>query len=126
MTYLKQNLKWALVFLAIVALCAALLVVHGMFLPKATYAQIFQDVEFIKTVELTNSEYEFTVSSEDSFNTIRVENGKIGVISASCPDKICVNQGFIDSGMVPIVCLPNKLSIVIKGASDTDAVVGGA
>ena len=48
---------------------------------------------------------------------------------ASCPDKICVDRGWIDNGVIPIVCLPNKLTIEIRGGVDKadqiDAVTGG-
>ena len=33
--------------------------------------------------------------------------------SASCPDGLCVHQGAISDGLLPIVCLPNKVQIQI-------------
>ena len=43
------------------------------------------------------------VDSEDS---VKME-------SASCPDGLCVHQGAISDGLLPIVCLPNKVQIQI-------------
>ena len=44
---------------------------------------------------------------------------------AGCPDQVCVHQGFIADGTVPIVCLPNKLIIEISGGGDRlDAATG--
>ena len=57
---------------------------------------------------------------------MRVEKGKIAVIHANCPDKICVNRGFIENGTFPIVCLPNRLSVYIEESDGgVDAVSGG-
>lgn len=95
----------------------------------AKTAQIIQDGQVIQTIDLQNVKepYEFEITAKNGgHNTIRVENGKIGIIHASCPDKICVKQGFITNGTLPIVCLPNKLSVVVvNGNDELDAVTGG-
>ena len=48
-------------------------------------------------------------------NVIEAEKGRIRVKEAGCPDQVCVEQGWIADGTVPIVCLPNKLIIEING-----------
>ena len=35
---------------------------------------------------------------------IEVKNGKVAVTQSDCPDKICVNTGFIDKGGQTAVC----------------------
>ena len=58
-------------------------------------------------------------------NTILVEQGRIRVIEANCPDQVCVDQGWISNGTVPIVCLPHKLMIQIVGGGEAlDAATG--
>ena len=90
---------------------------------------VIQNGEVIRIVDLQNvpTPYEFEVISPDGgYNTVRVEYGKIGIVHASCPDQICVKQGFIANGVLPVVCLPNRLSVVITDDSnDLDAVTGG-
>ncbi len=129
MENLKQNLKWALVFLLLIIANLFVLFIHRQFFETAKTAQIIQDGEVIRAVDLQNVEepYEFEITAKNGGkNTVRVENGKIGIIHASCPDKICVNQGFITNEVLPIVCLPNKLSIVITDDNnDLDAMTGG-
>ncbi|MCD7905516.1 MAG: NusG domain II-containing protein [Clostridiales bacterium] len=91
---------------------------------EGAVAKIYSDGKLVETVELekVSEGYEFTVECEDGENTVRVEQGKICVISASCPDKVCVNQGWISDGVMPVVCLPNKLVIEIEGAeAEADA-----
>ena len=45
-------------------------------------------------------------------------SGRIRVESADCPDQVCVDQGWISDGTVPVVCLPNRLVIQIEGGGD--------
>lgn len=128
MTELRKNLKWGFVFFSLIIICLLVLPAGKYFKKSAHTANIIQNGEVIRTVNLDITEpYEFEVISEDGgHNTIRVENGRIGIINADCPDKICVKQGFIDNGALPIVCLPHKLSVVITdNENDTDAVSGG-
>ena len=51
-------------------------------------------------------------------NVVLVEPGQISMQSASCPDHLCVKQGTISDGILPIVCLPNHIRISI--ASDEE------
>jgi hypothetical protein len=59
------------------------------------------------------------------FMEIEIKGGRVAVIGANCPNKICVKQGFIDRGA--IICLPNRTVITIeehdtgKGAGGVDA-----
>lgn len=128
MKELGQNLKWALVFFIIIVICVSVLLFHNLSSKTEKNAEIIQNGKVIRTVDLQNVDapYEFDVISPDGGrNTVRVENGKIGIIYASCPDKLCVKQGFTDSGALPVVCLPNKLSITVTSGDDFDAVSGG-
>lgn len=52
-------------------------------------------------------------------NVVRAEHGRVCMESASCPDQVCVDQGYIDNGALPIVCLPNKVIITIEGGEDS-------
>jgi len=49
----------------------------------------------------------------------------VRVAQADCPDQVCVHQGWIADGRVPIVCLPNQLIVQIEeGGSPLDAQTG--
>ncbi len=124
----RKNIKWAAVFLLIIAASIAVRFLHKSFAKPPKTAQILQNGVVIRTVDLENvsEPYEFEVVSEDGgYNVVRAEQGRIGVVDADCPDKICVRQGFITSGVLPVVCLPHKLSVVITDESEVDAVAGG-
>ena len=129
MTEFKKNLKGALAFLLLIVICTLVILLHNNSSKTAKTAEIIQNGEVIRTVDLQSvpTPYEFEVISPDGgYNTVRVEYGKIGIVHASCPDQICVKQGFIANGVLPVVCLPNRLSVVITDDSnDLDAVTGG-
>lgn len=92
-----------------------------------TIATITLDGEVIAEYDLSQvRETEmFTVGAPGAENTIRVSPEGIAVISADCPDQVCVHQGVRSHGPQPIVCLPHKLSITFStDANDVDAVAG--
>lgn len=92
-----------------------------------TIATITLDGEVIAEYDLSQvRETEmFTVGEPGAENTIRVSPEGIAVISADCPDQVCVHQGVRSHGPQPIVCLPHKLSITFStDANGVDAVAG--
>ena len=82
-------------------------------------AEIYVNGELYRSVRL-DSDTEFAVESSYGSNTIRVKDGRIAVISADCPDKVCVSSGAISGGAVPIICLPHRLEIRIVSGADDD------
>ncbi|MBQ6558085.1 MAG: NusG domain II-containing protein [Clostridia bacterium] len=129
MSEFKRNFIWIAVFLAIIGISAAVLLVRQNVAVNNKTAKSVQDGKVLRTVDLENvtEPYEFTVTNDNGGeNVVRVEKGKIAVIHANCPDKICVNHGFIENGTFPIVCLPNRLSVYIEESDGgVDAVSGG-
>ena len=53
-------------------------------------------------------------------NILHIENGVAWLTDANCPDKLCVRQGKIDKTGEVITCLPNKLTVTVKGAESDD------
>lgn len=65
----------------------------------------------------------FDVKCEGGVNTIEIKDGRIRVKSADCPDKTCVNMGWLESSAMPVVCLPHDLIIEFAGdGGEVDAV----
>ena len=79
-------------------------------------AVITLDGEVIDEVDLSKVKMPYTIEAESKHrNTIEIERGRICVSHADCPDQVCVETGWIEDGSKPIVCLPNRLVIEIKG-----------
>ncbi len=64
------------------------------------------------------------VGAERGFlNVVEVADGRVRVLEADCPDRLCVRQGWIRYDGESIVCLPHKLVVSIRGGGqDLDAV----
>lgn len=79
-------------------------------------ASIYQDGRLLRSIPLEkDTEETFTIeSSGNGSNTIQISDGKIGIIDADCPDRLCVKMGMISSTAYPISCLPHKLVIQIE------------
>lgn len=61
---------------------------------------------------------EHIITTDGGSNTLRVENGKVFMHSADCPDKYCVEQGAVCETGEMIVCLPNRVTVTIEGAEE--------
>ena len=127
---MKSNIKWIALFVILCALCAvAWIVINNKAINHKT-AVIKQDGQVIKEIDLKSVKepYEFEIKTNDGHsNTVRVEYDKIAIVDADCADKVCVNTGYISNSIVPIVCLPHKLSITIEDKdkeNDFDGIVG--
>lgn len=86
-------------------------------------AKIYQDGNLIYEINLDKVEEAYTIKidgDKEHYNIVEVRKGEIGIIDASCPDKVCVNMGFVSDGLLPITCLPNKLIIEIEGGEESE------
>ena len=117
---MRRTRFWVLLFAAVAVLAAAGTVWLFLGRSSGTVAHIYQDGLLIRTIDLSRvtEEETFVVEGPAGANTIEVEPGRIRVSHADCPDQICVRQGWISDGVVPIVCLPNELVIQLEGAGN--------
>ena len=80
---------------------------------------IFVDGEIYKTLPLDENT-EITVESRFGTNTVVVRDKKVFVTDADCPDKLCEKSEISKSGS--IVCLPNRLSVIIEGGKNDEKI----
>lgn len=124
----KQTKILSGVLAAVVLLSAGVLLWRKLTPQPARLAKISQGGQQVKEIDLTQVKepYSFTLEGEDgALNTVLVEPGRICISEASCPDQVCVHQGWISDGSEPIVCLPNQIIIQITGGGNqVDAAAG--
>nr|WP_296006905.1 NusG domain II-containing protein [uncultured Blautia sp.] len=53
-------------------------------------------------------------------NVCEIKDKKVTMISAECPDQLCIHQGPICLQGETIVCLPNKVVLEVTGMKQTD------
>ena len=48
-------------------------------------------------------------------NRIEILGGKVRMTYADCPDELCIRQGWIEYDGQSIICLPNKITVMVSG-----------
>ena len=86
-------------------------------------AVIMQDGKVLHRIALNGLEKPISMEVDGAYhNHILAENGRIRFDNSDCPDKICVNTGWLNRAGQSAACLPNKTLIVIEGSSELDAI----
>jgi len=137
---MKSNGFWLILLGGIILISAVISVL--LLNIQTSYVNIYKDGVLTETINLAAVTEPFTriigdTEGNDSnvllpretgrLNMIEIETGRIRMLGANCPDGLCVDQGWISSGIVPIVCLPNRVIITMESAEkayNVDAVVG--
>ena len=55
----------------------------------------------------------------DGKNRIEILDGKVRMIDADCPDELCIRQGWIEYDGQSIICLPNKITVMVSGGDSS-------
>ena len=79
--------------------------------------EIYVDNKLYKTYDI-DDEDEIKIESNEGYNVITIHDHGVEIDEASCPDKVCVHEGFITKPSESIVCLPNKVHIKIVSNQD--------
>ena len=122
---LKSNRFWLFVLVGVVMASAVVALLLGRV--TVNYARIYKAGELTEVVNLSvvTEPYSIVLHDDLGLNVVEVEPGRVSISKSDCPDGICVRQGWISGGLVPIVCLPNRVIITLDGGdSDVDAEVG--
>lgn len=87
---------------------------YKIFSPEGKTAVITLNGKTTEKLSLTEAESKYITVKGAEGTVIEINNGRIRVKSADCPDKICVNAGYISNVGERIVCLPKKLIVEIR------------
>lgn len=124
----EKNVKTMALFLsAFLILVTVICLLYLLLIPRSygiCMADIYQDGQLLESISLRQVQESYTIEiTGDSgyTNRIEVQPGKIGVVWADCPDRLCVHQGFAETTAFPIVCLPNRLVIHLRPESGVKA-----
>lgn len=119
-------------YVVIITLIAVSLLSSGIILyssARSKYASQYIEIsiggELYKKIPFSSSTEEtMDVKTDLGENRIRISEGKVQILDADCPDKVCIRDGAISKPGQALVCLPNQLVIEIKGvkSNETDDV----
>lgn len=103
--------KWLYALLSLVLLSGIVGSILVMRKPNTNNVRISRDGEVLYQLDLAQEEDRIIeIEYDRNINVVEIKKHQIRIADAGCPDKICVQMGWLDSS-VPIVCLPNHLVI---------------
>ena len=85
--------------------------------------KIYHDGKLYRTLDLTK---DATYDILDHM-VVETKGRSVRVIESDCPEKLCIKSGWVSHPDIPIVCLPNKITIIIpsdgrKNDTEMDAI----
>lgn len=108
------NRRELLIILTIAALAAASAAYMRFRSGRDSYA-IIECGDISKSVSLDKD----GLFSIDGINALfEVQDGKIRIKEAECPDKICERTGYIGSPGQSIICVPERITVTVRNSSD--------
>lgn len=85
----------------------------------AERAEIYFKGKLERTIDLTKD----AIYNVEDHMIVEVSDGRLRVLDSDCPDKLCVQEGWISTTGIPVVCVPNQvLIIIVEGAIKMDAI----
>lgn len=112
-----------LVLSMVIIAAAAFLIINFAVKKDGSYAVIKVDGNVIKTLDLNSGETTIEVNGyQGGVNKVVINDGKVSMTEADCPDELCVKTGKISSVGETIVCLPHRVVVEIKGSPDDDSI----
>lgn len=86
--------------------------------------EIIQDGNTLYQLDLAHEKDQtIEITYKGRSNIIQIQEGRISMQQAECPDQICVQMGSLRTDGLPIVCLPNRL-VIQYSESGADSVSG--
>ena len=112
-----------LVLSMVIIAAAAFLIINFAVKKDGSYAVIKVDGKVIKTLDLNSGETTIEVNGyQGGVNKVVINDGKVSMTEADCPDELCVKTGKISRVGETIVCLPPRVVVEIKGSQDDDSI----
>lgn len=93
---------------------------------RGDMVEIYVNNKLYKEVSI-DKEQKIEIINKKAKNVLLIHNKGVEMIEANCPDKVCVNTGFISKPGESIVCLPHRVNVKIvsmdKSKKDHDVIV---
>ena len=111
--------KTDFVIFAVIIVAAAVLYFSGILRPgeSGAYAVVYVDGEERESYRLSE-DTSAVINGINGTNELVIKDGKAEIVSADCPDKVCVNHVPVYRENESIICLPHKVVIEIHGGSE--------
>jgi len=112
--------KWdiAVIVLTVVFSVGLYFAINLFDINQGPVAQIYHQNKLVATMDLDFDD--IIVLEQEKYPDlygdfeIEVKDGKVHILKETCPLGICVDLGWTDSSVKPLVCLPNQILVVIE------------
>jgi len=108
------------VFAAVIIIAAVIYIFTG--LEKGAVCEIKIDGKILHAIILSGHERDFELPENPNIK-FKIKDNAIAFISSDCPDKICVNTGWLRYSGQTAVCMPNRVSIHVTGNNGADIII---
>lgn len=109
----KKNAYKSDIILISVLLCLALIFGVVLFVTRRNGSVVVVEIDGVEVGQyILDKDAEYILNN--GTNILKIEDGEAFLIYADCPDKTCVKTGKIRYVGESIICLPNKISVVIR------------
>lgn len=113
-TIRKNDIILLIGIIGIAVICLAI-----QFMSPASSGNLIVQIDGEKVASYPlNEDAEFEIN--DGTNRVEITEGTVKMIQADCPDQICVHHKAISKNNETIVCLPNKIVLVIESAEEAE------
>ncbi len=113
---IKRYKKEGLLIVIILLISGALLLTNRIvFSQPAKQVEISVNGDVIRTLDLNQDADILIEGYGDGTNRIVIKDGKVHVSEATCPDKLCIHQGWVKNTGENLVCLPNRVMARVIG-----------
>lgn len=115
---IERKVKNDIILTASILIVAVLVFfIIGLITKNGNYVEVKKNGEIIGKYSLAENR-RVEIKDENGYNLLIIEDGKAFISEASCPDKLCVNQGKVSTNGKALVCLPNKTVITVYSDDD--------
>lgn len=111
-----------LLLVIIIIIAIVIFIFYKINLKEGNTVVVIYNDNIIYTHSLSE-DTEKIITTELGMNELKIKDGKVSVIEANCPDKLCIYQKSIDKVGENIVCLPHKLIVKITNANNSESEV---
>ena len=112
----KKSLRYDIILISTL-LCLALIFGAIYLLTRKEGSFVCVEIDGVEVAQYPlDRDAEYVLNN--GTNILKIESGEAYLIYADCPDKTCVRKGKIRYVGESIICLPNRITVIIRGNSD--------
>lgn len=113
--YRKYIINFVIIFVLLITGVISFTIVNSIKSEKHRGESVYVSINDKVTHSFPlDTDIEFKIQTQYGYNILVINNKRVRIKDADCPDKICVNHKDISFNGEDIICIPHKLVINIR------------